>query len=42
MRSNYKKLGGYIRQVDERNKDGECINLLGLSMTKEYRESCRH
>ena len=38
MRSNYKKLGEYIRQVDERNSDntlGE-DNLYGISVTKEF------
>ncbi|SNT94447.1 restriction endonuclease subunit S [Aristaeella hokkaidonensis] len=38
MRSNYKRLGGYIRPVDERNYDralGE-DNLYGISVTKEF------
>ena len=38
MRSNYKKLGGYIRPVDERNNDGALgeDNLYGISVTKEF------
>ena len=38
MRSNYKKLGGYIRPVDERNSDGALgeDNLYGISVTKEF------
>lgn len=38
MRSNYKKLGGYIRQVDERNSDGSLgeDNLYGISVTKDF------
>ena len=38
MKSNYKKLGGYIRPVDIRNSDnalGEA-NLYGISVTKEF------
>lgn len=35
----YKRLGDYIREVDVRNKDLRCTNLLGLSMTKEFRPS---
>ena len=38
MKSNYKKLGNYIRQIDERNNDstlGE-DNLYGISVTKEF------
>lgn len=38
MKSNYKRLGDYIHKVDERN-DEYNTNLLGLSMTKEYRAS---
>ena len=37
--STYKRLGDYIREVDVRNKDLQCTNLLGLSMTKEFRPS---
>lgn len=38
MRSNYKKLGGYIRPVDERNSDGSLgeDNLYGISVTKDF------
>ncbi|HBI51821.1 MAG TPA: hypothetical protein DDX72_03455 [Ruminococcaceae bacterium] len=36
MRSNYKKLGEYIRQVDERNSDLSITNLQGVSITKEF------
>jgi type I restriction enzyme, S subunit len=35
MRSNYKKLGGYIQQVDVKNKDLEVEKLLGVSITKK-------
>ena len=36
MRSNYKKLGNYIRQVDIRNTDGKEDNLLGVSVQKKF------
>lgn len=38
MRSNYKKLGSYIRPVDERNSDGSLgeDNLYGISVTKDF------
>lgn len=38
MKSNYKKLGDYIRQVDVRNNDGTLgeDNLYGISVTKEF------
>ena len=36
MRSNYKKLGEYIRPVDERNRDLAITNLQGVSITKEF------
>ena len=36
MRSNYKKLGEYIRQVDVRNRDLAIDNLLGVSITKQF------
>ncbi len=36
MRSNYKKLGEYIRIVDERNRDLAITNLQGVSITKEF------
>lgn len=35
----YKKLGNYIRKVDNKNKDLKVLNLQGLSMTKEFRKS---
>lgn len=36
MRSNYKKLGAYIRPVDERNTDLKITNLQGVSISKEF------
>lgn len=36
MGSNYKKLGGYIRPVDERNRDLAITNLQGVSIAKEF------
>ena len=36
MKSNYKTLGQYIRQVDVRNKDLKITNLLGVSITKQF------
>src|SRR5690606_11921966 len=36
MRSNYKRIGDYIRLVDERNVDLEVTTLLGLSITKQF------
>ena len=36
MRSSYKKLGEYIRLVDERNKELAIDNLLGVSITKQF------
>lgn len=39
MKSNYKRLGPYIRQVDIRNKDDKRDNLLGVSVTKEFIKS---
>ena len=38
-RSSYKRLGDYIQPVDIRNKDNAVENLLGLSMTKQFRPS---
>ena len=35
----YKRLGDYIRKVDNKNKDLKVLNLQGLSMTKEFRKS---
>lgn len=39
MRSNYKRLGEYIRQVDIRNKDLKLSRLLGVSISKSFIES---
>ncbi len=39
MRSSYKRMGDYIRKVDNRNKDVLVTDLRGLSMTKEFRKS---
>lgn len=39
MRLNYKKLGEYIRPVDERNSDLSITNLQGVSITKEFMPS---
>lgn len=36
MRSDYKKLGEFIRTVDERNSDLAITNLQGVSITKEF------
>ena len=36
MKSNYKQLGEYIRQVDERNKSLMIDNLLGVSIEKKF------
>lgn len=36
MKSNYKKLGQYIRQVDVRNTEGKEDNLLGVSVQKMF------
>ena len=36
MKSNYKKLGKYIRIVDERNKKLEDLPLMGLSVQKKF------
>lgn len=36
MKSNYKRLGGYIRQVDVRNRDLAVDRLLGLSIAKQF------
>ena len=36
MKSNYKRLGQYIRQVDVRNTEGKEENLLGVSVQKRY------
>ena len=39
MKSNYKKLGSFIRQVDVRNRDLAVNRLLGVSITKKFIES---
>jgi type I restriction enzyme S subunit len=39
MKSNYKPIGNYIHKVDVRNRDLQVTRLLGLSMTKEFRET---
>ncbi len=36
MRSDYKRLGDYIREVDVRNRDLAVTNLLGVSVSKEF------
>ncbi len=36
MRSNYKQLGQFIRQVDVRNTEGKEDNLLGVSVQKTF------
>jgi len=36
MRSNYKRLGDYIKEVNIRNKENIEENLLGVSVTKEF------
>src|SRR5690554_6585676 len=36
MRSNYKRLGDYIKLVDERNVDLKVTTLLGLSISKQF------
>lgn len=39
MKSNYKKVGDCIRLVDERNRNLEVGNLLGINITKNYMPS---
>jgi type I restriction enzyme S subunit len=39
MKSSYKPIGDYIQKVEKRNSDLKITRLLGLSMTKEFRES---
>ncbi len=39
MKSNYKPIGNYIQRVEKRNTDLKVTKLLGLSMTKEFRET---
>ena len=36
MKSKYKRLGQYIRQVDVRNTEGKEENLLGVSVQKKF------
>ena len=36
MKNEYKKLGQFIKQVDERNKNLLIDNLLGVSITKQF------
>ena len=36
MKSNYKRLGDYIQIVDDRNKNLNVNNLLGVSITKQF------
>lgn len=36
MKSTYKRLGNYIRQVDVRNRDLAVDKLLGLSIAKQF------
>lgn len=36
MKSNYKQLGHFIRQVDVRNTEGKKENLLGVSVQKHF------
>ncbi len=36
MKSNYKRLGKYIQEVDERNTDLASTNFLGLSIEKNF------
>ena len=39
MRSNYKRLGDFITQVNVRNTDGKITDLRGLSLVKNFRKS---
>lgn len=39
MKSDYKPIGNFIHKVDIRNSDLKVTRLLGLSMTKEFRET---
>jgi type I restriction enzyme, S subunit len=39
MKSSYKRLGNYIHKVENRNRNLKVSKLVGLSMTKEFRES---
>lgn len=35
---NYRRIGDFIKEVNERNKDSQITKLLGLSMEKEFRQ----
>lgn len=39
MRSTYKKLGPYVRELKVRNSDGACADLRGVSIWKEFMPS---
>jgi type I restriction enzyme S subunit len=39
MKSNYRPISNYIQRVENRNRDLKVTRLLGLSMTKEFRET---
>ena len=39
MQSNYRRLGDYIRLVDERNRNLEVTNLVGLTINKKFSPS---
>ena len=39
MRLNFKPIGNFIQRVEHRNRDLKVTRLLGLSMTKEFRET---
>ena len=39
MKSSYKPIGNFIHKVENRNRDLRVTRLLGLSMTKEFRET---
>ena len=39
MKSNYKRIGDYIRLVNERNTEGETKNLLGINIDKYFMPS---
>ena len=39
MRSNYKKIGKYVKQVNNRNKDLSVINLKGININKKFMPS---
>lgn len=39
MRSNYKKIGRYVRQANQRNKDMAVTNLQGININKQFMPS---